>query len=61
LGTKLVVFVVVGAMKRRIIYSCFARFLGVVEVLPDKVRAMFLSFFRALKPSKKAHKGIVMM
>jgi hypothetical protein len=32
-----------------------------VEVLSGEVGAMFLSFFRALKPSKKAHKGIVMM
>jgi hypothetical protein len=32
-----------------------------VEVLPNKVGTMFLSFFRTLKPTKKVLKGIVMM
>jgi hypothetical protein len=34
---------------------------GLVEVLPGEVGAMFLSFFRAFKPTKKVQKGIVVM
>jgi hypothetical protein len=37
------------------------KWFGLVEVLPDTVGAMFLSFFGAFKVAKKRHKGIVML
>jgi hypothetical protein len=37
------------------------KWFGLVEVLSGEVGAMFLSFFHALKPSKKVQKGVVML